>query len=72
MADESLSVLQPRHLKERASEELRRFIVIFLYLWVVFGLLSLHKSIVLSKRHLDYEEHNGQQRDGMFHGLLSS
>lgn len=57
MADKSLSILQPRHLKERASDELRRFIVIFLYLWVVFGLLSLHKSIVLSKRHLDYQEH---------------
>ena len=49
----------PRHsdLKAKASEEFKRFMVIFLYLWVVFGLLSLHKSIVLSQQHLDYEEH---------------
>lgn len=57
MADESISTPRQLNLKERASEEFRRFIVIFLYLWVVFGLLSLHKSIVLSQRHLDYEEH---------------
>ena len=44
-------------LKQKASEEFKRFLVIFLYLWVVFGLLSLHKSIVLSQHHLDYEEH---------------
>ena len=56
MTAESLPI--PRQqVKERATNEFRRFIVIFLYLWVVFGLLSLHKSIVLSKRHLDYEEH---------------
>jgi len=57
MTDESPSIPQPRNLKERAFEEFKRFIVIFLYLWVVFGLLSLHKSVVLSQRHLDYEEH---------------
>jgi hypothetical protein len=57
MADESLSLPQPRNLKERAFEEFKRFVVIFLYLWVVFGLLSIHKSLVLSQVHLDYEEH---------------
>ena len=57
MADEHLSIPQPHHLKERAFEEFKRFIAIFLYLWVVFGLLSLHKSLVLSQRHLDYQEH---------------
>jgi hypothetical protein len=36
---------------------LKRFIAIFLYLWVVFGLLSIHKSLVLSQSHLDYQEH---------------
>ena len=55
--DESLAIWSRPNLKERASEEFKRFLVIFLYLWVVFGLLSLHKSIVLSQRHLDYEEH---------------
>jgi hypothetical protein len=57
MADESLSIPQPGHLKQRAFEEFKRFIVIFLYLWVVFGLLSIHKSLVLSQRNLDYQEH---------------
>ena len=57
MADEGLLIPQPRDLKERVFEEVKRFIVIFLYLWVVFALLSLHKSLVLSLRNLDYEEH---------------
>jgi hypothetical protein len=37
------------HLKERASNEFKRFLVIFLYLWAVFGFLSIHKSFVLSQ-----------------------
>lgn len=57
MADESASIPQPRNLKGRAFEEFKRFTAILLYLWVVFGLLSIHKSLVLSQRHLDYEEH---------------
>jgi hypothetical protein len=57
MSTEGLAVPQKRSLRERASEEFRRFLVIFLYLWVVFGLLSIHKSIVLSQHHLDTEEH---------------
>ena len=57
MSTKGLAVPQKRSLKERASEEFRRFLVIFLYLWVVFGLLSIHKSIVLSQHHLDTEEH---------------
>ena len=57
MADERVSIPQPRNLKERAFEEFKRFVAILLYLWVVFGLLSIHKNLVLSQRHLDYEEH---------------
>ena len=57
MAEASVPMQQKRHLKERATEEFRRFIVIFLYLWVVFGLLSIHKSLVLAQSHLDYPEH---------------
>jgi hypothetical protein len=56
MAEASAPPQQKRHLKERAIDEFRRFIVIFLYLWVVFGLLSIHKSFVLAQRHLDYTE----------------
>jgi hypothetical protein len=57
VADASLTTPPALNLKEKASREFRRFLVIFLYLWVVFGLLSLHKSIVLSGHHLDYAEH---------------
>jgi hypothetical protein len=57
MSTQGLAVPQKPGLKERASQEFRRFLVIFFYLWVVFGLLSIHKSIVLSQHHLDTEEH---------------
>src|SRR5215469_14332133 len=57
MAHESVSSAQPHSLKERAFTEFKRFVAIFLYLWVVFGLLSIHKSLVLSQQRLDYEEH---------------
>lgn len=57
MPDEALATPQKHTLKEKASIEFRRFLVIFFYLWVVFGLLSVHKSIVLSQHHLDTEEH---------------
>jgi hypothetical protein len=61
MAEQSIPIPRQRRLKERASDEFKRFIVIFLYLWVVFGLLSIHKSFVLSRLHsqlhLDYGEH---------------
>jgi hypothetical protein len=57
MSDEGLPNPQEHHLKKRAFKEFKRFIVIFLYLWVVFGLLSIHKSLVLSQHHLDTQEH---------------
>src|SRR5580700_12332930 len=57
MGVESISSPQPPNLKERAFTEFKRFVAILLYLWVVFGLLSIHKSLVLSQQHLDYEAH---------------
>lgn len=54
---EAVPIPRQLNLKTRASEEFKRFVVIFIYLWIVFGFLSLHKSLVLSQRHLDYEEH---------------
>ena len=57
MMDESLPIPQSHRLKERATHEFRRFLVIFLYLWVAFGLLSLHTSLVLTQHRLDYQEH---------------
>jgi hypothetical protein len=46
-----------RHLREKAVDELSRLVILFGYLWVVFELLSVHKSIALSEFHLDYPEH---------------
>jgi hypothetical protein len=45
------------HLRENAVDEFSRLVIVFGYLWVVFELLSVHKSIVLSEFHLDYPEH---------------
>lgn len=57
MAEESVHISSQHHLKEKAADEFRRFIVIFLYLWVVFALLLIHKSFVLAQNHLDAQEH---------------
>jgi hypothetical protein len=39
-------------LKERGIDEFRRFLLMFVYLWVVFGLFVLNESLVLSERHI--------------------
>jgi hypothetical protein len=57
MADEHISAPHSSHLKEKATDEFKRFVVIVLYLWVVFGLLSVYKSVILSQNHLNYPEH---------------
>jgi hypothetical protein len=46
-----------RHPRETATDEFSKLVVIVGYLWVVFELLSVHKSIVLSEYHLNYPEH---------------
>lgn len=38
-----------RHLKERAIRELKSFVGIFVYLWVVLGVFVLHEQLVLAK-----------------------
>ena len=48
---------QERHPREKATDEFSRLVIILGYLWVVFELLSVHKSIVLSEDHLNYPEH---------------
>ena len=57
MAEENLPILSRHHLKESALDEFKRFVVIFLYLWVAFSLLSIHKSLILLEHQLDYQEH---------------
>jgi GYF domain 2 len=44
-------------LKERIAEAIKTFIQMFLYLWLVFGLLAIHQSIILSQYQIDYKSH---------------
>ena len=46
-----------RTLKQRAYHEFKEFLVIALYLWVVFGLFLLYKSVILDEEHLSSLAH---------------
>ena len=46
-----------RKLKHKAYHELKDGLVIALYLWVTFGLLILHKSMILAEHHIDFPYH---------------
>ena len=46
-ADLRTEAPRPLSLKERAVEEGRRFLVMFLYLWAMFALFALHERMVL-------------------------
>jgi predicted ABC-type sugar transport system permease subunit len=41
-------------VKERAAYELKEFLGMFIYLWVLFALFSIHKSMILSEEHINY------------------
>ena len=41
-------------LKERALDEARRFVLLFLYLWVLFGLFVLNERIILREQGLNF------------------
>jgi hypothetical protein len=45
-------------LKKRVFSDLKEGLMITLYLWVVFGLLVLHKWIVLAEYHIDFTSHS--------------
>jgi len=57
MVKENSKVPRLHRLKDKAYDEFKEFLVIFVYLWVVFGLLSIHTSIVLSEHNVNYPEH---------------
>lgn len=44
-------------LKQRAYHEMKEFLVIAFYLWVVFGLFTLYKSMLLAEEHIDFAYH---------------
>jgi GYF domain 2 len=57
LAGETQSEQNTRTLKEKVLESIRTFIQMFLYLWLVFGLLAVHQSIILSQYQIDYRSH---------------
>lgn len=46
-----------RTLKQKAIEQLKEFLMIALYLWLIFGLLVLYKSVILHEHHIDIALH---------------
>jgi hypothetical protein len=44
-------------LKQKAYDELKEFFIIALYLWIVFGLFVLYKSVILAENHISYIAH---------------
>ena len=55
-ASGSTDVVSPpkRNLKTAALDEAKSFVGIFIYLFIVFGLLSLHAWVVLSAENISY------------------
>lgn len=44
-----------RKVKEFAYLQLKEFLIVFLYLWVIFALFALHKAIILSQENIEYK-----------------
>jgi hypothetical protein len=45
------------NLKERVKDQAKDFTLMFLYLWLVFGMLAIHESIILSQHQINYQSH---------------
>lgn len=43
-----------RNLKARGVHEFKRILVMFLYLWVIFGLFVLNQTVILAKHNISY------------------
>ena len=48
-----MTTISPK-LKQRAYHELREYLVIVLYLWLIFGLFLLYKSVILAENHISF------------------
>ena len=46
-----------RNLKQKAVDELREYLIIAVYLFVVFSLLVIHSSMILAEHHIPYALH---------------
>lgn len=52
---ESTLPAQKPSLKARLHDELRKFLMIFAYLWIVFSVFFLHEWIVLAGQHISFQ-----------------
>jgi len=46
-----------RTLKQKAYQELKEFLVIALYLWLIFAVLLLYKSVILAEQNVGFVAH---------------
>jgi hypothetical protein len=46
-----------RTLKQKVIEQMKEFLFIALYLWLVFGLLVMYKSVILGEYQIDFASH---------------
>ena len=46
-----------RTLKRIAYQQLREYLVTAVYLWAVFGLLLMYKSVILAEQHIAFVYH---------------
>jgi hypothetical protein len=45
-------------LKRKAYHEMKEFLIITLYLWVIFSLFNLYKSVILAEQHIPLAAHS--------------
>lgn len=55
--DKSEKLAPKPEFKKRAKDQIKSFVLMFLYLWVVFGVLALHELIILSRHQINYVSH---------------
>jgi len=57
VSEERRGLEYKRSLKERLLDSVKTFVLMFMYLWLVFGLLALHESVIMSQNKIDYQSH---------------
>jgi hypothetical protein len=46
--------IRTQTLKQKAYHDLKEYLLVVLYLWLVFGLFILYKSLILNEEHISY------------------
>jgi hypothetical protein len=57
VAGDSVDSKRKHDFKERAKHQIKDFALMFFYLWIVFGMLVVHESIILSQHQIDFQLH---------------